>query len=328
MEYRKLGNSGFNVSVLGFGCGGVGGLMVGDDYPTMIRVVERALEAGINYFDTAQIYGEGRSEKNLGQVLQVLKPDVFVGTKIQLTPIDMDRIEDALIEAVEISLRRLRIDQISLLQLHNSISLNRQLEINRISITDLEPVIEAFKKLQASGKIHSWGINGIGETEVLHQAIAESNPATIQICYNLLNPSAGQVMSPDFPYQDYRELIHHAAEKQIGVIAFRIMAGGALTGKMNRHPTAARLVEPIASSQDYETDIMQSQSFEYLVTEGWVDNMPEAAIRFALGHSGISTALIGLSSRDQLEQALAAVVKGTLPEEALNRLPGAISSGS
>ncbi len=320
MEYRKLGESGLNVSVLGFGCGGVGGLMVGDDYPAMIQAVERALEAGVNYFDTAQLYGGGRSEKNLGQVLQVLKSDVVVGTKIQLTRMDMNRIENAIIEATEVSLQRLQIDQISLLQLHNSIGLQRQLEKNKISITDLEPVIQAFQKLQSSGKIHSWGINGLGETEVLHQAIAESEAATIQVCYNLLNRSAGQVVSADFPHQDYRQLINHAAERHVGVIAFRIMAGGALTGRTHRHPVAAEVVEPIASNQDYETDITQSQSFEYLVKEGWVDNMPEAAIRFAIGHSGISTALVGLSSLDQLEQAVVAVGKGPLPIQAITQL--------
>ena len=320
MEYRKLGKSGFNVSVLGFGCGGVGGLMVGDDFPAMIQAVERALEAGVNYFDTAQLYGGGRSEKNLGRVLQVLKSDVVVGTKIQLTRVDMNQIENAIIKATEVSLQRLQVDRISLLQLHNSIGLQRQLEKNKISITDLEPVIQAFQKLQSSGKIHSWGINGLGETEVLHRAIAESEAATIQVCYNLLNRSAGQIVSADFPHQDYRQLINHAAERQVGVIAFRIMAGGALTGKPHRHPIAAPLVEPIASNQDYETDITQSQSFEYLVKEGWVDNMPEAAIRFAIGHHGISTALVGLSSLDQLEQAVAAVGKGALPAEAVNRL--------
>jgi aryl-alcohol dehydrogenase-like predicted oxidoreductase len=321
MEYRILGKSGFNVSVLGFGCGGVGGLMVGDDYPTMIRVVERALEASINYFDTAQLYGGGQSEKNLGWVLQVLNHDVVVGTKAQLTPADMDRIETAVIEAAEVSLRRLRMDQIPLFQLHNSIGLKRQPERSGIGITDLEPVIQGFQKLQASGKIRSWGINGLGETEVLHQAVAESGAATIQICYNLLNPSAGQVMPPDFPFQDYRQLINHAAEVQMSVIAFRIMAGGALSGNPHRHPTAAPTVDPIASSHNYETDMVQSQSFEYLVTEGQVDNMAEAAIRFALGCAGISTALVGLSSLDQLEQAITAASKGPLPVEAVARLP-------
>jgi aryl-alcohol dehydrogenase-like predicted oxidoreductase len=321
VEYRILGKTGFKVSALGFGCGGVGGLMVGGDYQDMLRVVERAIEAGINYFDTAQIYGKGLSESNLGRVLQVLKPDVVVGTKIQLTPADMERVEPAIITAVEVSLKRLQLDQIPLLQLHNAFERQRNPERNRITINDLESVIAVFQKLQASGKIRAWGINGLGETELLRQIVANSGAATIQICYNLLNPSAGRKVPPNFPFQDYDELMNHAAAKQMGVIAFRVMAGGALSGEQQRHPMATPAIETIASGKDYEADVAQALSFKYLVTEGWVESIAEAAIRFALSHPNIATALVGISSMDQLEQALAAAQKGALPAEVIAQLP-------
>ncbi|MBK8021910.1 MAG: aldo/keto reductase [Chloroflexi bacterium] len=298
----------------------MGGLMVGEDYRTAIPVVERALEAGINYFDTAQVYGDGRSETNLGRVLNVLKPDVVVGTKAQLSAVDMDRIEEAVIAAAEISLRRLRIDQIPLFQLHNAIGISRQPERQQIGIDDLATVIQAFQKLQKAGKIHAWGINGLGDTTALHQAAAESGTFTLQVCYSLLNPSAGRPVPSDFPYQDYRQLISQAVLAQVGVIAFRIMAGGALTGNSARHPGAAASVTPIASGDDYYADVAQSQSFDYLVTEGCVDSMAEAAIRFAISHPGVSTALVGLSSMDQLEQMIAAEQKGPLPLKTIDRL--------
>ena len=317
MEYRMLGRTGFNVSALGFGCGGVGGLMVGDDYPTMIRVVERALEAGINYFDTAQLYGDGRSEENLGRVLQILKPNVIVGTKVQLLPADMDRIENAIIEAASVSLRRLQMDQIPLFQLHNPIAIRRRPKRNQIGVDDLEPVIRAFQKLQALGMIHAWGINGLGETTALLHSVDGSGAATIQVCYNLLNPSAGRLVSADFPFQNYHKLIAHATQAQMGVIAFRIMAGGALSGKAKRHPVAAAMVEPIASGEDYEADVARSRSFKHLIEEGWVDGMAEAAICFVLDDAGISTALIGFSGLDQLEQAIIAERKGPLPSDAV-----------
>src|SRR5215472_9983592 len=89
MELRVFGRSGMRLSVLGFGCGAVGGLMVRGDPRDQERAIARALEAGVNYFDTAWQYGNGESEKNLGRILQTLKPaDVIVGTKVRLPPAD------------------------------------------------------------------------------------------------------------------------------------------------------------------------------------------------------------------------------------------------
>ena len=84
MEMRTFGRTGLQVSILGFGCGAVGGLMVRGAPADQERAVARALEAGVNYFDTAAMYGNGESEKNLGRVLAKLKPDVVVGTKVRI----------------------------------------------------------------------------------------------------------------------------------------------------------------------------------------------------------------------------------------------------
>ena len=90
------------LSVLGFGCGAVGGLMVRGDPADQERAIARALEAGVNYFDTAVQYGNGESEKNLGRVLQKLKPaDVVVGTKVRLPAEDRGRIGDAIAKSLE-----------------------------------------------------------------------------------------------------------------------------------------------------------------------------------------------------------------------------------
>ena len=320
MEYRILGKTGRKVSVLGFGCGGVGGLMTAGDYPIMIRAVERAVDAGINYFDTAQLYGDGSSEKNLGKVLHELNPDVVVGTKVRLVTAQMDDIEKHILQAAETSLRRLKMEQLDLFQLHNPINLKRYSEKNWVSMLDLQPVIRAFQKLQESGKICHWGINGIGETEALHQSVVNSDADTIQICFNLLNPSACYRMPDYYPFQDYQELMKRAAERQIGVIAFRILAGGALAAGIERHPLAAKLVEPVASSTEYVADVALTTRFRFLVSEGWTDTLGEAAIRFALSRSEISTLPIGFSSLEQLNQAIEIIEKGPLPEEALNRL--------
>ncbi len=287
----------------------------------MLRVVERTIAAGINYFDTAQLYGEGRSELNLGRVLQALKPEVVVGSKVQLSAAEMERPAAAISAAVEVSLKRLQLEQLDLFQLHNPIGLERRPEQRWLGIADVEPVSQAFERLRAQGKIRFWGINALGETEALHRAVAASGADTVQVCYNLLNPSAGQGMLPDFPFQDYNRLIPRAETAAMGVIAFRIMAGGALSGQATRHPVAAQVVAPIASSADFMTDVAHAQRFQFLVSEGWAESLTEAAIRFVLSQTGISTAVIGLSSLEQLEQALAAAEKGSLLPVALARLP-------
>lgn len=320
MEYRTLGRTGLKVSALGFGCGAVGGLLVRGDPQEMVRTVARAIELGITYFDTARIYGDGQSETNLGAVLQELGADVQVGTKVRLNGPELERIEAAVIESVEGSLRRLQMERVDLIQLHNSIALQRQPERNWVGIDDLEAVIGAFEKLQAQGKVRYWGINGLGETEALHQAVASGQADTIQSCYNLLNPSAGAAIPAGFPFQDYRRLIDRAAEGGMGVIAIRVLAGGALSGQLDRHPVAAAGVDPIASGRDYEEDVARARNFNFLVEEGYVDSLVEAAIRFALSKAGISTALAGISSLEQLEAAAAYANKGPLPAEALAKI--------
>ncbi|SVD59722.1 uncharacterized protein METZ01_LOCUS412576, partial [marine metagenome] len=109
-------------SEIGFGCGDVGGLMVRGEPADQVRAVARAMELGINYFDTASRYGGGRSETNLGRVLKELSADVFVGTKYSLGEADPSDLKAGVIESVEASLKRLGREQVDLIQLHDRIS--------------------------------------------------------------------------------------------------------------------------------------------------------------------------------------------------------------
>jgi aryl-alcohol dehydrogenase-like predicted oxidoreductase len=115
MEMRVFGRTGMQLSVLGFGCGAVGGLMVRGDPPDQERTIARAIAAGVNYFDTAVQYGNGQSEKNLGRILQRLKPaNVAVGTKVRLPSGDFGDIANAVATSLEGSLARLRLDRIDI----------------------------------------------------------------------------------------------------------------------------------------------------------------------------------------------------------------------
>ena len=184
-------------------------------------------------------------------------------------------------------------------------------------------VLRAFQSLEGQGKVRFWGITGLGETAMLHQAVEGGGFHTVQAVYNLLNPSAGMQVPAGFPYQDYRQLIDRAAGKQMGVIVIRALAGGALSGTPDRHPVAARSVAPIATERDYAADVARARRFAFLVEDGTVSSLVEAAIRFAISKPEISTALVGISSLEQLEHAVECANRGPLPPEALARLHGA-----
>ncbi len=323
MNYRNFGVTGFRVSELGFGCGSVGGLFVRGSSDEMIEAVERALEIGINYFDTASIYGNGLSESNLGTTLRSIgarAKSVIVGTKVRLTTHQMTRIYDAIIESVNLSLHRLQMDSIDLIQLHNPLTLHRNLERNSLSIADLTTVMDAFTDLRDQGKIKLFGINGLGETEALLQAIQVTNAQSIQICYNLLNPSAGYQVQPTFPYQNFSKLIPKASQQGLGVIAIRVLAGGALSGHPVRHPNAAKTVSPIGSGANYAIDMENARHFQFLIEQNYATSLTEAAIRFAISNPYISTTLIGFSSLLQIEQATDSVQKGPLPVSVVKKI--------
>src|ERR1700720_3650197 len=108
METRRLGRTGLEGSVLGFGCGAVGGLMVRGSPGNQERAVARAIELGINYFDTAAMYGNGESERNLGRVMKSLRPDIRVGTKVRVPAGERTRVAAAATASLEASLQRLQ----------------------------------------------------------------------------------------------------------------------------------------------------------------------------------------------------------------------------
>ena len=321
MNYRELGKTGLRVSEVGFGCGNVGGLMIRGEPGERVRAVARAMELGINYFDTAPSYGDGQSEKNLGEALKELRAEVYVGTKVRLSTEEMGDIKGAITRSVEESLRLLGREYVDLIQLHNHITLRRDAGQGSFSVEDLlTEVMETFQSLQAQGKARFYGITGLGETEALHRAVDAGTLYTVQTAYNLLNPSAGAEVPSEFSVQDFGRLIDRAAAKEMGVIVIRVLAAGALSGVEERHPVAAPAVAPISSGRDYREDVNRARSFDFLIDEGYVEGLVEAALRFALSKGEVSTVLVGYSSLEQLEKAVEYASRGSLPPETLDRI--------
>ena len=318
MERRTLGRTGLEVNPLGFGCGAVGGLMTRGAARDQERAVARALELGINYFDTAPIYGDGESEKSLGRVWKALRPPAYVGTKVRLAPDERGRIAAAVPAALEASLQRLQMERVDLLQLHNVIDPAHPRGVDARQV--LEEVVPALDKLKQAGKVRFYGITALGDTASLSKVIEARALDTAQVCLNLLNPSAAGPVPKGFPAQDFDGLLPRARGAGVGAIVIRVLAGGALSGTETRHAVAAPEVEPIASGPDYVADVRRGRTLDALVREGHVGSVVEAALRFPLSSPGVSTVLVGYSTLDHLEYAAASMAKGPLPPAALQRL--------
>jgi L-galactose dehydrogenase/L-glyceraldehyde 3-phosphate reductase len=320
MELRVFGRSGLRLSVLGFGCGAVGGLMVRGDPRDQERAIARALDAGVNYFDTAWQYGNGESEKNLGRILQTLKPaDVIVGTKVRLPPADYGRIGEAIAASLDASLARLRRDQVDIFHLHNAVTETGGGPSFSVAQV-LDEAVPALERARQQGKIRFLGLTGVGDTSALHKAIDARLFDSAQLVYNMLNPSAAVALPRSYPAQDYDKLFDRTQAAGVGVIAIRVLAGGALSGSAERHPIASPAPDPIGSAMHYDADIVRARRLMPLVTEGFAASLTEAATRFAISHPAVGTILVGMATPQQFEDSLAAVRKGPLPPAALARL--------
>jgi aryl-alcohol dehydrogenase-like predicted oxidoreductase len=318
MEQRLFGSTGLRFSRLGYGAGAVGGLMVRGTPAEREASIGRALAAGITYFDTAPLYGDGLSETHLGQALRALKADPHLGTKVRIRPEMRADLAGSIAASLEASLKRLGRDSVDLFQLHNPIT--EKGGEGAIGLAELEAeIVSTLEKLRRQGKARFIGITALGETAVLKRVVRSGAFQAAQIPFNLLNPTALSPMPKGLPGHDFAGLMRDCAAAGVGVIGIRILAGGALSGEEARHPIAMPKVAPIGSAPSYEADVGAARRLAPLVAEGVAGSLAELALRFAITPTEMGTALIGTASLDQLEAALAAAEKGPLSPEAIAR---------
>jgi aryl-alcohol dehydrogenase-like predicted oxidoreductase len=326
METRSFGRTGLKVSLLGFGCGAVGGLMVRGTHADQERAFARALDAGITYFDTAAIYGDGLSEQALGRVYRQLKPRDFIyGTKVRVPAASKTNIRAAINASVEASLTRLGLARADILHLHNPVTndgAGNFLSVEQV----LQEVVPAFDALRQQGKIDVGGFTAIGDTEAVLKVLDAGVFASAQVSYNLLNPSAATRLPKNYPAQDYERMFEHTQATGTGVIGIRTLAGGALSGSAERQPNASPPPDPIGSAMSFDSDLARARRFMPLVEQGFAASLAELATRFSISSPAMGTSLMGLATLDQLESAIAAVEKGPLPAAALAQIESIQSS--
>lgn len=321
MQYRTIGQTGVKISEIGFGCGNNAVLMVKAPYEDQRQAVRHALDRGINFFDTAFAYGLGKSEENLGRILNDLGAQPVISTKIRLEADAISDVAAATIRAVEAGLKRLNRDRVDFVQLHTRVTLERG-AAKRFSLTPpdvLGPkgVVEGFKKMRNQGKVGYFGFSGLGDVTALHQLVDSGEFHGFQAYYNLLNPSAGQKVPQGFGALDYRRIIDQAAAKGMGAFVIRVLAAGALTSDPS--PGGGSSAEPLSPGSDYPLDIERAAKVKAaLGIDG--RSLTQAAIRFGLMKSEVSTVLVGFSSTAHIDEAVACSGAGGLSQDAMAKM--------
>lgn len=306
MQYRTIGKTGLRVSEIGFGCGNNAVLMVKAPYEDQVKVVRRALDAGINFFDTAFAYGLGKSEENLGRILHELGANPVVSTKIRLETNAVGDVKDATVRAVEAGLARLNRERVDFVQLHTRVTRQRGTEA-RFSLTPkdvLGPngVIEGFEAMRDRGKVGYFGFSGLGDPAALHELVDSGKFHGFQCYYNLLNPSAGYAVPAGFTALDYGRILDRAAAQGMGAFVIRVLAAGALTSDPSKGGGGSG--QTLSPGSDYPSDLRRAEGVKVaLGVEG--KNLTQAAIRFGLMHPTVSVVLVGFSNVTHVDEAVA-----------------------
>ncbi|MFI9414903.1 aldo/keto reductase [Nocardia gamkensis] len=303
MEYRRLGASGLHVPALSFGAGTFGGRgelfgAWGDtDAEQARRLVDISLDAGVNMFDTADVYSDGASEEVLGAAVQGRRDRVLLSTKATLPtgpgPADAGSGRARLIGAVEASLRRLGTDYIDLFQLHAF-----------DAGTPVEEVVAALDDLVRAGKIRYVGASNFAGWQLMKSlAAADRNGLTRYVAHQVYYSLVGR---------DYEwELMPLGRDQGVGAVVWSPLGWGRLTGKIRRGqplPEGSRLHRtaeagpPVDEEKLYDVvDVLDELAAETGKT------VPQIALNWLLRRPTVATVIVGARNEEQLRQNLGAI---------------------
>lgn len=317
MRYRRFGRTGLEVSEIAFGCGRTGGILIDADDATRRRAVRRALDLGVNWFDTAPQYGNGKSEKALGWLLSEVDDRPYVSTKVK---IDGRRdMAGQVIRSLEASLTRLKRDTVDLLQLHNQIEpaggTGRRL--GAVTVEDVlgrGGVADGMERARDQGLVRFIGICALGSAAPTIKVIDSSRFDSALVYYNMINPSAAREMPPAWRGFRSSGVIAACRRHDMAVLAIRILAARYLATSV---PTGRESVLTADTDPASEARMAAAINAAFGTTYG---SPAQAAVRFVLSNQNVSTAVVGLSEVDHIEQACAAAAMGPLPPAAFETL--------
>ena len=328
MRYREMGATGIRVSEIGFGSGDNAGLLVKGDPQEQIRVVERALELGINYFDTSPDYGKGLAETNIGRAMREIGFRPVLTTKVEVMPDELDHIADAVVESVDESLGRLRVDHVDVVQIHNPPSMETDTTVHGWIHLGLDDylgaggALEGLERLRRAGKTRFFGFaSEDADADAVLTLIETEEFHMLNVWYDLLNPTAGLPTPDGLDVQhDYDQYLMRARELGVGTAVIRPLAGGVLTdhavGGGGRHALAGGGLTRDADM--YQAMVRRAVPFGFLSRPG--QTLSEAAYRFILRDAAVTTVLGGFSEMAHLEEAVGCSGAPGLSDEDMARL--------
>ncbi len=322
MKTREFGRTGLQVSELVFGGGFVGGILVHADDETKLKALRRALQAGINWIDTAPLYGQGKSERALGWLLKEVEETPYLSTKVQLDTGDLSDIPGQIERSVEASLERLQRDSVDLLQLHNPIyaetgggtAVASGAAIGIDEVLRKDGVADRLERLRDQGLTRFIGLTALGEAGALCQAIASGRFDSAQVYYNMINPTAARGLPAGYSGHDFSGVIEACRAVGAAVMNIRTFAAGVLATD-ERH---GREVVIVRGSEIPLEEKRAHTVFERLGTE--YGTRAQTALRFGLANPDVACVIFGLAELSHLEEALGAAEMGPLPQEALDEL--------
>jgi L-glyceraldehyde 3-phosphate reductase len=324
-EWRHFGRTGLEVSEIVFGAGFVGGIVVLQDDETRRRVIRRALDSGVNWIDTAPLYGQGRSEEALGWLLDEIEDRPYLSTKVGLDLTKLDDIPGEIERSVHRSLERLRRDSVDLLQLHNPIGASPGEGV--FGVIGVEQVLgdggvaDGLDRMREQGLTRFTGLTALGEAPAICRAIDSARFDSAQVYYNLLNPSAARAMPAAWSGHAFDGVIAACKRHDTAVMGIRIFAAGVLATD-ERHGREAVLTE----QSDLAVESERAAAAFAALGDGH-GTRAQAALRFGLANPDLACIVIGMAEPEHLEQALEAGAAGPLDAHAIARLEAVYASG-
>jgi aryl-alcohol dehydrogenase-like predicted oxidoreductase len=311
MQYRELGRTGWKVSTVSFGAWAIGGSWGNVDDKDSLAALHRSIDLGVNFIDTADVYGDGRSERLVAQLRKERSEPIYVATKAgrRLDPhVAGGYSRTNLTAFVERSLKNLNTEAIDLLQLH----------CPPTEVFYMPETFGVLDDLVHEGKLRHYGVS-VEKVEEALKAIEYPDVQTVQIIFNIFRQRPAELFFAE------------AIRRKVGILARVPLASGMLTGKLtfrstfetddhrafNRHGESFDRGETF-SGVDYEAGLKAVDELRALIPTGWT--MPQFALRWILMHEAVTCAIPGAKNPAQAEENVKAADMPELSSDAMDKV--------
>jgi aryl-alcohol dehydrogenase-like predicted oxidoreductase len=295
MEYRQLGKSDLSVSTIGYGAWGIGGkpFWSTEGEENSIRSIEKSIDLGINFYDTAPVYGFGYSEELLGRALQSKRKDVIIATKCglvwkkeDLKAIRKRATRESILEEIDLSLKRLRTDYIDLYQVHWP-----------DESTPIEETMNTLLQIQKEGKIRYIGVSNYS-VDQMKESLNYGQIISLQPMYSMLERDIE------------KESLPFCVENDIGIICYSPLASGVLTGKYDENTKfqdwRGQGIIGNFTGDVYVSHIKKVKQIAKIAQKHG-KTLAQLAINRLLHQKGVTTAIVGVKNPDHVEQNMSSV---------------------